>query len=187
MSDLYQATGMAENQLCKQFGDKQVDWLLAARTLKSTVADQKVRREMRLAGLKDLTDSLILCARREQRRALLSILPRIYHEIEREKQHPSADLSRLNRLLRYFERVASQQEQTDSTMDSKALILGSEFLPEVAEAALHRAGFEPKYLDSFTQCIPWPSDARAMIFHHKPNAAPRLTQMKNLLKMLPGD
>lgn len=188
MAELIDAPTNIDRKLCQQFGRERVDWLLAAQTLKTTISDKDIRREMRLDSLKDLAEGLILCARQEQRRALLSILPRIKDEVAREKHHPSVDFSRLNRLLRYFERVAGQQEkEIQQTMETKALILGADYLPDVAEAALNRAGFEPMYLQSFTQCLPWPEHARALIFHHKKNSAPRLAQMKNLLKMLPAD
>ncbi|HSH85063.1 MAG TPA: diguanylate cyclase [Guyparkeria sp.] len=118
------------------------DWPMAAASLRATLDDPTARRATRLADLHNQVRELIRCARHQQQRTLLGTLNRIDQEIVREHTQGSADLSRLRRLLRYFERLVDHHEQTHaSTPDAIALYVSSRRIPKLLEDALRRNGF----------------------------------------------
>ena len=118
------------------------DWPLAAASLRSTIDDPTARRATRLADLKYQVGELIQLARRQQVRVLLGVLNRVDQEIAREGTHGSADLSRLNRLIRYFDRLVHHLERAhDEAPEAIALYTGNRELPELLEDSLRRSGF----------------------------------------------
>ncbi|MCL7751298.1 diguanylate cyclase [Guyparkeria hydrothermalis] len=117
-------------------------WPMAAASLRATVDDPTARRATRLADLQSQVRCLIQRARHEKLRVLLGVLNRIDQEIDREHAQGSADLSRLNRLIRYFDRLVQHLQKTqDDTPEAIALYTGSTELPELLEDSLRRSGF----------------------------------------------
>jgi len=118
------------------------EWPMAAASLRATLDDSTARRATRLADLQQQVRGLIQRARREQLRVLLGALNRIDQEIVREHTQGSADLSRLNRLIRYFDRLAHHLERTqDEAPEAIALYTGSSDIPELLDDSLRRSGF----------------------------------------------
>ena len=118
------------------------DWPMAAASLRSTIDDPTARRATRLADLQHQVRDLIQRARNQQMRVLLGVLNRIDQEIARENAQGSADLSRLNRLIRYFDRLVRHLERTrDQAPEAIALYTGSPDIPELLQDSLRRSGF----------------------------------------------
>lgn len=118
------------------------NWPLAAASLRSSINDPTARRTTRLADLHNQVRCLIYRARHEKLRVLLGVLNRIEQEIRRENEQGSADLSRLNRLIRYFDRLVQHLQKTqDEVPEAMALYTGSRELPELLEDSLRRSGF----------------------------------------------
>ncbi|MCL7743730.1 diguanylate cyclase [Guyparkeria hydrothermalis] len=125
-----------------QWKGNAADWPMAAASLRSTVDDPTARRPTRLADLQNQVQELIQRARKQKLRVLLGVLNRIDQEIAREHAQGSADLSRLNRLIRYFDRLAQHIERTrEETPEAIALYTGSREIPEVLDDSLRRSGF----------------------------------------------
>ena len=117
-------------------------WPMAAASLRSTLDDPTARRATRLADLQNQVRDLIQHARHQQLRVLLGALNRIDQEIGREHERGSADLSRLNRLVRYFDRLVHHLERTrDEAPEAIALYTGSREIPELLDDSLRRSGF----------------------------------------------
>ena len=117
-------------------------WPMAAASLRATIDDPTARRATRLADLQTQVRSLIRLARQEKLRILLGVLNRIDQEIDREHAQGSADLARLNRLIRYFDRLVQHLQKTwDDAPEAIALYTGSTELPELLEDSLRRSGF----------------------------------------------
>lgn len=118
------------------------DWPLAAASLRATIGDPTARRATRLADLSNQIHGLIQRARHDKLRVLLGVLNRIDQEIQRENTRGSADLSRLNRLIRYFDRLVQHlQKAHDDAPEAIALYTGSTDVPELLEDSLRRNGF----------------------------------------------
>ncbi len=123
-------------------------WPLAAATLRATIDDPTARRSTRLADLQTQVRGLIRRARREKLRVLLGVLNRIDQEIERESTRGSADLSRLDRLVRYFDRLVDHLDKTpDDTPEAIALYTGGRGIPELLDDSLRRSGFGAHPID----------------------------------------
>ncbi|MFP4251905.1 MAG: diguanylate cyclase [Guyparkeria sp.] len=118
------------------------DWPMAAASLRATIDDTTARRANRLADLQNQVRSLIRVARHEKLRVLLGALNRIDQEIAQEHTRGSADLSRLNRLILYFDRLVQHLEKArDDTPEAIALYTGGGALPDLVKDSLQRNGF----------------------------------------------
>ncbi|MGM0517933.1 MAG: diguanylate cyclase [Pseudomonadota bacterium] len=134
--------------LYQEWESGEVDWALAVASIKATLNDTSARRDTRLAETRSQVQGLIHAARDRKLGVLLGVLNRIDQEIERETERASADLSRLNRLIRYLERLARHLEVAPSG-DSEALALctGNRRLPDVLKDSLLRNGYHIRRID----------------------------------------